>query len=73
MHPLPRDRHFLPSRLSGRYSQPLFFLRNHLPRISWFIIGENIWTDTLDSVEVARFALRLYNVDHKLKERSVFE
>ena len=73
MHPLPRDRHSLPSRLSDQHSRPLLFLSNHLPCISWFIIGENIWTDTHDSVEVARLALRLYGVDHKLKEWSVFE
>ena len=56
----------------------LYFLKSRQRRLSlrflsWFILGEHIQTDTHDSIEDARSALRLYNAYHEFEEQGVFD
>lgn len=56
----------------------LYFLRNRQRRLSlrflsWYVLGENIQTDTHDSIEDAWSALRLYKAFQEFEERGVFD
>lgn len=56
----------------------LYFIRNRQRRLSlrflsWFILGENIQTDTHDSIEDARSALRLYKAFQEFEEHDIFD
>lgn len=54
----------------------LSFLRNRqlsLHFFSWFVLGENIQTETHDLIEDARSALKLYKAYHEFEERGVFD
>ncbi|KAI9568994.1 PAB-dependent poly-A-specific ribonuclease subunit PAN2 [Boletus coccyginus] len=56
----------------------LYFLRNRQRRLSlrflsWFVLGENIQTDTHDSIEDARSALRLYKAYYEFEEQGIFD
>jgi PAB-dependent poly(A)-specific ribonuclease subunit 2 len=56
----------------------LYFLRERQRRLSlrflsWFVLGENIQTDTHDSVEDARSALMLYNAYQEFEEQGIFD
>jgi len=41
--------------------------------LSWYILGEHIQTDTHDSIEDARSALRLYNAYQEFEEQGIFD
>ncbi|KAF9234026.1 ubiquitin carboxyl-terminal hydrolase-domain-containing protein [Melanogaster broomeanus] len=56
----------------------LYFLRSRQRRLSlrflsWFVLGENIQTDTHDSIEDARSALRLYKAYHEFEAEKTFD
>jgi hypothetical protein len=56
----------------------LYFLRERQRRLSlrflsWFVLHENIQTDTHDSIEDARSALMLYNAYQDFEERGIFD
>ena len=56
----------------------LYFLRNRQRRLSlrfpsWFVLRENIHTETHYWIEDARSALKLYKVYHAFEERGVFD
>lgn len=56
----------------------LYFLRSRQRRLSlrflaWFVLGEYIQTETHDSIEDARTALRLYNAYHSFEADDVFD
>lgn len=56
----------------------LYFLKERqrklsLRFLSWFVLGENIQTDTHDSIEDARSALMLYKAYHKFEEEGIFD
>lgn len=56
----------------------LYFLRNRQRRLSlrflsWYVLGENIQTETHDSIEDAWSALRLYKAFQEFEERGVFD
>lgn len=56
----------------------LYFIKARQRRLSlkfltWFVLGENIQTETHDSIEDARSALRLYKAYHKFEEDGTFD
>ncbi|KDR81497.1 hypothetical protein GALMADRAFT_239478 [Galerina marginata CBS 339.88] len=56
----------------------LYFLKSRQRRLSlrflsWYILGEHIQTDTHDSIEDARSALRLYNAYQQFEEQGIFD
>ncbi|KAJ6488514.1 ubiquitin carboxyl-terminal hydrolase-domain-containing protein [Mycena vitilis] len=56
----------------------LYFLKARQRRLSlrflsWFVLHENIQTDTHDSIEDARSALNLYKAYHEFEEQGVFD
>ena len=56
----------------------LYFIKARQRRLSlkfltWFVLGENIQTDTHDSIEDARSALRLYKAYHEFEEDGTFD
>lgn len=56
----------------------LYFLKARQRRLSlrflaWYILGEHIQTETHDSIEDARTALRLYNGYHEFEEQGKFD
>ena len=56
----------------------LYFIKARQRRLSlkfltWFVLGENIQTDTHDSIEDARSALRLYKAYYEFEENGTFD
>ena len=56
----------------------LYFLRERQRRLSlrflsWFVLHENIQTDTHDSIEDAHSALKLYKAYQDFEERGIFD
>jgi PAB-dependent poly(A)-specific ribonuclease subunit 2 len=56
----------------------LYFLKSRQRRLSlrfltWFVLHEKIQTDTHDSIEDARCALRLYKAYHEFEEKGTFD
>ncbi|KAI6007843.1 ubiquitin carboxyl-terminal hydrolase-domain-containing protein [Pisolithus marmoratus] len=56
----------------------LYFISSRQRRLSlrylaWYILGENIQTDTHDSIEDANSALRLYKAYQDMEEQGVFD
>lgn len=56
----------------------LYFIKARQRRLSlkfltWFVLGENIQTDTHDSIEDARSALRLYKAYYEFEEDGTFD
>ncbi|KAF8590468.1 hypothetical protein K439DRAFT_1329688 [Ramaria rubella] len=56
----------------------LYFLKERqrklsLRFLSWFVLGENIQTDTHDSIEDARSALMLYKAYHEFEGQGIFD
>jgi len=56
----------------------LYFLRERQRRLSlrflsWFVLHENIQTDTHDSIEDARSALKLYKAYQDFEEQGIFD
>jgi len=56
----------------------LYFLKSRQRRLSlrflsWYVLGEHIQTDTHDSIEDARSALRLYTAYQELEEQGIFD
>ncbi|KAK7049364.1 poly(A)-specific ribonuclease [Paramarasmius palmivorus] len=56
----------------------LYFLKARQRRLSlrflsWFVLGQNIQTDTHDSIEDARSALQLYKAYQEFEEQGVFD
>ena len=56
----------------------LYFIKARQRRLSlkfltWFVLGENIQTDTHDSIEDAHSALRLYKAYYEFEENGTFD
>jgi PAB-dependent poly(A)-specific ribonuclease subunit 2 len=56
----------------------LYFIKNRHRRLSlrflsWYVLGEHIQTETHDSIEDARSALRLYDAYQEFEEKGVFD
>ncbi|EPQ58579.1 hypothetical protein GLOTRDRAFT_35919 [Gloeophyllum trabeum ATCC 11539] len=56
----------------------LYFIKERQRRLSlkflaWFVLQENIQTETHDSIEDARTALRLYKAYHRFEEEGTFD
>ncbi|KAK0185791.1 ubiquitin carboxyl-terminal hydrolase-domain-containing protein [Armillaria mellea] len=56
----------------------LYFLKSRQRRLSlrflsWFVLKEQIQTDTHDSIEDARSALNLYKAYHQFEEQGIFD
>lgn len=56
----------------------LYFIKARQRRLSlkfltWFVLGENIQTETHDSIEDAHSALRLYKAYHEFEENGTFD
>lgn len=56
----------------------LYFLKARQRRLSlrflsWYVLGEHIQTDTHDSIEDARSALRLYEAYQDFEEEGIFD
>ena len=56
----------------------LYFIESRQRRLSlrflsWIVLGENIQTETHDSIEDARCALMLYEAYHEAEEQGIFD
>ncbi|KDQ59577.1 hypothetical protein JAAARDRAFT_77653 [Jaapia argillacea MUCL 33604] len=56
----------------------LYFIRSRQRRLSlrfltWFVLKENIQTETHDSIEDAHAALRLFKAYHEFEEKGIFD
>ena len=80
--PIPSYSHFAPDIFvppdQVLDTVDLYFVRARQRRLSlrflaWFVLGEQIQTDTHDSIEDARSALNLYKAYQRMEEEGTFD